>query len=125
MATINLKMDELESTLQNNDIVFIDFWASWCGPCKMFAPVFEKASEQHPDIAFAKVDTEKEQQLAAAFGIQSIPTLAIFRENILLYKQPGALPEQALTDLIKQVSDLDMEKIKEEVKAAEKENANA
>ncbi len=125
MATINLKMDELESTLQNNDIVLIDFWASWCGPCKMFAPVFEKASEQNTDIAFAKVDTEKEQQLAAAFGIQSIPTLAIFRENILLYKQPGALPEQALTDLIKQVRDLDMEKIKEEVKAAEKENANA
>ncbi|HPG38925.1 MAG TPA: thioredoxin [bacterium] len=117
MSIKNLSMPELESTLNNNDIVLIDFWAQWCGPCRMFGPIFEKVSEKYPDIAFTKVDTEKEQDLAAAFGIQSIPTLAIFREKILLYKQPGALPENALIDLIKQVKDLDMEKIKQEIKS--------
>ncbi len=121
MATIKLTMDTLDSVLENNDIVLIDFWAEWCGPCKMFGPVFEKSSEKHTDIAFTKVDTEEDQQLAAAFGIQSIPTLAIFREKILLYKQPGALPEAALEDLIKQVRELDMEKIKAEVEAQKQE----
>ncbi len=123
MATIKLTMDTLDDVLENNDIVLIDFWAEWCGPCKMFGPVFEKSSEKHTDIAFAKVDTEEDQQLAAAFGIQSIPTLAIFREKIMLYKQPGALPEQALEDLIKQVQELDMEKIKAEVEAQKQEAA--
>ena len=116
MSTIKLSMQELEPTLNNNDIVLLDFWAQWCGPCRMFGPIFEKVSDKYPDIAFAKVDTEKEQDLAAAFGIQSIPTLAIFREKILLYKQPGALPEAALIDLIKQVKELDMDKIKQEIK---------
>ena len=121
MSTVNLKMADLEDTLQNNDIVFIDFWASWCGPCKMFGPIYEKVSEKYPDIAFTKVDTEKERELAGSFGIQSIPTLAIFRDNILLFKQPGALPESALEDLIRQVKELDMEKVRAEV-AEEKEN---
>ncbi len=122
MATQKLTMDTLEQTLDNNDIVLIDFWAEWCGPCKMFGPIFEKASEKHDDIAFMKVDTEEDQQLAGAFGIQSIPTLAIFRDKIMIYKQPGALPENSLEDIIRQVRELDMEKIKAEVEA---QNAEA
>ena len=122
MATQNLTMDALEQTLDTNDIVLIDFWAEWCGPCKMFGPIFEKASETHDDIAVMKVNTEEEQQLAAAFGIQSIPTLAIFGDKIMLYKQPGALPENGLEDIIKLVRELDMEKIKAEVEA---QNAEA
>lgn len=120
MATIKLKYDKLQSTLENNEIVIIDFWAEWCGPCKMFGPTFEKISEKYPEIVCAKVNTEEERELAGAFGIQSIPTLAIFRDNIMLFKQPGALPESALEDVIKQVKDLDMEKVKEEI---EKEKA--
>ena len=125
MATVNLKMDDLDKTLQDNDIVLIDFWAEWCGPCRMFGPTYEKISEKYPDIAFTKVDTEKEQALASAFGIQSIPTLAIFRDNILLYKQPGALPESALEDVIKQVQDLDMDEIRKEIAEKETEAAAA
>jgi len=126
MATINLKMADLEDTLKNNDILFIDFWAEWCGPCKMFGPIYEKVSEKHPDIKFAKVDTEQERELAGAFGIQSIPTLAIFRDNIMLFKQPGVIPENALEDLIHQVKELDMDKVRAEVeKEKEKEEAKA
>ena len=121
MSTVNLTMNDLENTLENNDIVLIDFWAEWCGPCRVFGPTFEKISEKYPDIAFTKVDTEKEQELAGAFGIQSIPTLAIFRDKILLYKQPGALPEAGLEDVIKQVKALDMVKIKEEVEKSNNE----
>ena len=121
MATKNLKLDELESTLENNEIVLIDFWAEWCGPCRSFGPTFEKVSEKHPDIAFTKVNTEEEQQLAATFGVQSIPTLAIFRDNIMLFKQAGALPESGLEDVIKQVRDLDMDKVREEVEAQKTE----
>jgi thioredoxin 1 len=125
MATTNLKLDQLENTLNNNDIVLIDFWAEWCGPCRMFGPIFEKVSEKYPDIAFTKVNTEEEQQLAAVFGIQSIPTLAIFRDNIMVFKQAGALPENALEDVIKQVQDLDMDKVREEVEAQQAEKAQA
>ena len=121
MATIKVTLDTLEDILEKNDIVLIDFWAEWSGPCKMFGPVFEKSSETHPDIVHAKVDTEEDQQMAAAFGIQSIPTLAIFREKILIYKQPGALPAAGLEDIIKQVKELDMEKIKAEVEAQKAE----
>mgnify|MGYP006292003473 CR=1 FL=1 len=125
MAAVNLTMDKLEDTLKNNDIVLIDFWAEWCGPCKMFGPVYESVSEKHPDIAFTKVNTEQEQELAGAFGIQSIPTLAIFRDNILIFKQPGALPQEALEDIIKQVRDLDMDEVRAEVEKQKAEHAQA
>ena len=115
MATVNVTKDTMESTIEDNDIVIVDFWAEWCGPCKSFAPTFEKASEEHPDIVFAKVDTEAEQELAGAFGIRSIPTLMIFRENVVLFNQAGALPPAALADVISQVKDLDMEAVRKEI----------
>lgn len=119
MSTVNLTYDQLDATLESNDIVLIDFFADWCGPCKMFAPVFERASEKHQDVKFAKCNTEQEQQLAAAFGVRSIPTLAIFRDKILLFLQPGALPEHALEDLVEQVRKLDMEEIHKKIKEEE------
>ncbi len=116
MATKDLTtVAELEQTLESNDIVLIDFWAAWCGPCKMFGPIYEKVSLQHPDAAFAKVNTEEAQELAGSFGVSSIPTLAIFRDNILVFKQPGMLPEVALNDLIKQVKELNMDKVRAEI----------
>ena len=111
MSTIELTADNLESTLASNDIVLVDWWASWCGPCRMFAPVFEEAATQHPDIVFGKVDTEANQQLAGMAGIMSIPTLMAFRENVLVFSQPGALPAAALDDLIGKVRDLDMAEV--------------
>jgi len=117
MATVALTADTFEDTVASNDIVLVDFWASWCGPCRMFAPVFEAASEQHPDIVFGKVDTEAEQELAAAFGIMSIPTLMAFRDRILLYAQPGALPPAALAELIDKVRALDMDEVRKAVAA--------
>lgn len=119
MATIELTADMLEDTINNNDIVLIDFWADWCGPCKMFGPIFERAAEKHPDIAFAKCDTERHQMLAAQFGVRSIPTLAIFREQILLFLQAGALPETALDDIISKVRSLDMDDVRTKVAEAE------
>jgi thioredoxin len=115
VATVNVTKDTMESTIEDNDIVIVDFWAEWCGPCKSFAPTFEKASEEHPDIVFAKVDTEAEQELAGAFGIRSIPTLMIFRENVVLFNQAGALPPAALADVIGQVKDMDMEAVHKEI----------
>jgi len=115
VATVNVTKDTMESTIEDNDIVIVDFWADWCGPCKSFAPTFEKASEEHPDIVFAKVDTEAEQELAGAFGIRSIPTLMIFRENVVLFNQAGALPPAALADVIGQVKALDMEAVHKEI----------
>jgi thioredoxin len=119
VATVDLTMDNFESTITGNSIVLIDFWAAWCGPCKMFAPVFEKVSAKHPDAVFAKCDTETEQELAAQFGIRSIPTLAIFRDNILLFSQAGALPESALDEIVTKVKSLDMDEIRAQVAEAE------
>ncbi len=115
MATTDLTAETFATTVEENGIVLVDFWAAWCGPCRMFAPVFEKLSEEHPDIVFGKVDTEAEQALAAQAQISSIPTLMAFRDGILLYAQPGALPEPALADLIDQVKKLDMDHVRAEV----------
>ena len=115
MPTIDLTASAFEQTVRGNDIVLVDFWAAWCGPCRAFAPVFQAASEQHPDIVFAKVDTEAEQALAAQAGITSIPTLMAFRDGILIYAEPGALPGPALADLIGQVRALVMEDVRAQV----------
>jgi thioredoxin 1 len=119
MATINVGEAEFEKLLTDSPILFVDFWAEWCGPCKMFGPVYEAASEKHPDVIFAKVDTEAEQALAGAAGITSIPTLMAFRDGILLFRQPGALPAPALEELIGAIKAADMEEIKKEVAAAQ------
>ncbi len=122
MATTNLTSSEFEKAVTADGIVFVDFWAEWCGPCKAFGPIFEEASEQHPDVSFLKVDTEAEQEIAGALQIRSIPTLMIFRDGIQLFSQPGALPAHALEDLIGQVKALDMDEVRAEI---EKQTANA
>ncbi len=119
MATIALNKDNFESTIVDNDMVLVDFWADWCGPCKMFAPVYDKVSESYPDVVFAKVDTEDQQQLASYFQIRSIPTLMIFRDKIGIFSQPGALPEAALTDLIDQAQALDMDDVRRQIEASQ------
>jgi thioredoxin 1 len=116
-ATTDITLESFEDTIAENEIVMIDFWASWCGPCRSFAPVYEQTATENPDILFAKVDTEAEQQLAAQFNIRSIPTLMIFRDEVLLFSQAGALPKAALDDIIGQVRALDMEKVKAEIQA--------
>ncbi|HAM43561.1 MAG TPA: thiol reductase thioredoxin [Propionibacteriaceae bacterium] len=115
MATTNLGMADFEQTVTDNDIVLVDFWAGWCGPCMQFAPVYEAASEKYPDLVFGKVDTEAERELAAAARIMSIPTLMVFREGILVFSQPGALPASALDELIGAVKAADMEAIRAEI----------
>ncbi|GAB0056362.1 Putative thioredoxin 2 [Candidatus Magnetaquicoccaceae bacterium FCR-1] len=112
MATIALNKDNFEATVTGNDIVVIDFWADWCGPCKAFAPVFDRVSEKFTDVVFAKVDTDREQELAQAFQIRSIPTLMIFRESTILFMQPGMVPESALVDLVERVKQVDMEEVR-------------
>jgi thioredoxin 1 len=121
MATINLTLDTFEEAVMGEGITFVDFWAEWCGPCKMFGPIFEKASEAHPDIRFAKVDTEAEQQLGGSLGIQSIPTIMAFRDGVLLFSQPGALPAASLEQLITSIREVDMVEVHKQI--AEQESS--
>ncbi len=121
MATIHLTSENFKDTINNHDIVIVDFWAEWCGPCKSFGPTFEAASDKYPGIAFAKVNTEEEREMAAGFNIRSIPTLMVFREQVILYAEAGALPASALDQLIEQVKGLDMAAIKAEIAAEEQQ----
>ena len=117
MATQTLTQQNFQQTVQDNDIVLVDFWASWCGPCRSFAPTFEASSEKHPDVVHGKMDTEAEQEFAAGAGIRSIPTIMAFREGVLVFNQAGALPPAALEDLITQVKNLDMDAVREQIAA--------
>ena len=112
MATLELTKDNFKDTIEKGGIVFIDWWAEWCGPCKAFAPVYERVAAANPDITFAKIDTDKEQELATAFSIRSIPTLMIFRDGIPLFAQPGALPQESLEELVQKVKALDMDEVR-------------
>ncbi|MDQ0687948.1 thioredoxin 1 [Streptomyces sp. B4I13] len=114
-STVELTKENFDQTVTDNDFVLIDFWASWCGPCRQFAPVYDKAAEENPDLVFGKVDTEAQPELAQAFGIQSIPTLMIVRDRVAVYAEPGALPEAALTDVIGRVRRLDMDEVRRSI----------
>ncbi len=124
MATEDITAQSFEETITSNEIVIIDFWAPWCGPCRSFAPTYDKVSDNHPDIVFAKVNTEEEQDLASHFQIRSIPTLMIFREQVMLFAQPGMLNEKQLEQVIQQVRDIDMAKVHAEIQAQEASQAN-
>ena len=115
MATVDLTKDNFEQVIAGNDVVIVDFWAPWCAPCRAFAPTFEQASERHADVVFAKVNTEEEREVAGAFNIRSIPTLMVFRENVILYAEAGSLPAQALEQVITQVKGIDMPAVHREI----------
>ena len=123
MATLELTSENFNETIENNDIVIVDFWAPWCGPCKSFAPTFEAASESHPDVVFAKVNTEDETELAQGCGIRSIHTLMLFRQKILLFNEAGALPPAQLEDMVAKVKELDMDQVRASMAEAEAEQA--
>jgi len=115
MATVDLTKDTFQDIITGNDTILVDFWAPWCGPCKQFAPVFESMSENHPDVVFAKVNTEEERELAGHFQIRSIPTLMVFRQQIIVFSQPGALPPASLASVIEKVGELDMDEVRRQV----------
>ena len=121
MATIDLTEPVFAETIENNNLVILDFWAEWCGPCKAYGPVYERFSEEFPDVVFGKIDTEDQQQLAGMFGIRSIPTTIVFKEGIGVFMQPGALPEASLRDLVNKIIELDMDEVRAEIAAKEAE----
>ncbi len=124
MATIELTLDNFQQTIDDNDTVFVDFWAEWCGPCRQFGPVFEAAAEQNPDIVFGKVDADAQQELAGHFQVRSIPTLMAIRDNVVLFAQPGALPAHALDDVIAQVQAVDMDDVRRQIAEEQQKSAD-